>query len=195
VPQLRNTSPRGIAGLVVASAALLFSVAACGGGSETPATGSDNQNGGGGNSAFAAYTECLSKNGVTITMPSGGARVRPSGAPDGGRPSGQPRPSGSARPGGGGMPGGGGFGKPEGVDDATWQKAQAACASVMPSGRPGGGRGNGNGNGMSPAYRNCLQDNGVTLGQGAPASDDPAMQKAAEACKALAPTASAAPAS
>jgi hypothetical protein len=48
---------------------------------------------------------------------------------------------------------------------------------------------------MSPAYRNCLQDNGVTLGQGAPASDDPAMRKAAEACKALAPTASAAPAS
>ena len=197
MPQLRNTSPRGIAGLVIASAALLFSVAACGGGSETPATGTDNQNGGGGNSAFAAYTECLSKNGVTITMPSGGARVRPSGAPGGG-PSGQPRPSGSARAGGGmsggGMPGGGGFGKPEGVDDATWQKAQTACASVMPSGRPGGG-GRGNGNGMSPAYRNCLQDNGVTLGQGAPASSDPAMQKAAEACKALAPTASAAPAS
>ncbi|GAA3350070.1 hypothetical protein GCM10020358_74600 [Amorphoplanes nipponensis] len=39
MPQLRNTSPRGIAGLVVASAALLFSVAACGGGSDTPATG------------------------------------------------------------------------------------------------------------------------------------------------------------
>ena len=199
MPQLRNTSPRGIAGLVIASAALLLSVAACGGGSETPATGTDNQNGGGGNNAFAAYTECLSKNGVTITMPSGGARVRPSGAPGGGGPSGQPRPSGSARAGGGmsggGMPGGGGFGKPEGVDDATWQKAQTACASVMPSGRPGGG-GRGNGNGMSPAYRNCLQDNGVTLGQGAaPASSDPAMQKAAEACKALAPTASAAPAS
>jgi hypothetical protein len=192
VPQLRNTSPRGIAGLVVASAALLFSLAACGGGSDTPATGTDNQNGGDRSKAFAAYTECLSKNGVTITMPSGGTRIRPSDGPSGRvRPSGAPRPSGSARP-GGGFPGGG-FGKPEGVDDATWEKAQQACASVMPSGRPGGnGRGNG---GMSSAYRNCLQDNGVTLGQGGLATGDPAVQKATEACKALAPTASAAPAS
>jgi hypothetical protein len=190
VPQLRNTSPRRIAGLVVASAAMLFSVAACGGESDTPATGSDNP--GGGTNAFTAYTECLAKNGVTITVPTGGARVRPSGGP-GGNPSGMPRPSGSARPGGGGFPGGG-FGKPEGVDDATWQKAQQACASVMPSGRPGG-NGRGNGNGMSAAYRNCLQDNGVTLGQGGLATGDPAVQKAVEACKALAPTASAAPAS
>jgi hypothetical protein len=171
VPQLRTTSPRGIAGLVVASAALLFSVAACGGGSDgTPATGGDNQDGGGRNTAFAAYTECLAKNGVTITMPSGGPRVRPSGGPSG-FPSGMPRPSGSARAGGGGLPNGGipggGFGKPDGVDDATWEKAQQACASVLPSGRPGG---NGRGNGMSAAYRNCLQDNGVTLGQGAPAT-------------------------
>ncbi|MEU8234976.1 hypothetical protein AB0C12_35735 [Actinoplanes sp. NPDC048967] len=185
MPQLRITSPRGIAGLVVASAALLFSVAACGGGSDgTPATGGDNQDGGGRNTAFAAYTECLAENGVTITMPSGGPRVRPSGGP-----SGLPRPSGSARPGGGGFPGGG-FGKPAGVDDATWENARQACASVLPSGRPGG---NGRGNGMSAAYRNCLQDNGVTLGQGAPATNDPAVRKAVEACRALAPTASAAP--
>ena len=188
MPQLRITSPRGIAGLVVASAALLFSVTACGGGSDgTPATGGDNQEGGGRNTAFAAYTECLAKNGVTITMPSGGPRVRPSGGP-----SGMPRPSGSARP--GGFPGGG-FGKPDGVDDATWEKAQQACASVLPSGRPGGA-GRGNGNGVSPAYRNCLRDNGVTLGEGAaPATGDPAAKKALEACKALAPTGSAAPAS
>jgi hypothetical protein len=170
--------------LVVASAAVLF-LTACGG-SDSPATGEDDQNGGGGNNAFAAYTECLAKNGVTITMPSGGARVRPSGGP-----SGMPRPSGSARPGGGGFPGGG-FGKPADVDDATWQKAQEACASVMPSGRPGG---NGRGDGMSPAYRNCLEDNGVTPGQGGLASDDPATKKAIEACEALAPTGSAAPAS
>ncbi|MGW4947818.1 hypothetical protein ACWEOZ_40215 [Actinoplanes sp. NPDC004185] len=184
MPQLRITSPRGIAGLVVASAALLFSLAACGGGSDgAPATGGDNQGGGGRNTAFAAYTECLARNGVTITMPSGGPRVRPSGGP-----SGMPRPSGSARP-GGGFPGGG-FGKPAGVDDATWEKAQQACASVLPSGRPGG---NGRGNGMSAAYRNCLQDNGVTPGQGVPATNDPAVQKAVEACRALAPTGSAAP--
>lgn len=191
MPQLRRTSPRGLAGLV-ASAALLFSVAACGAESQTPSTGTDNPNGGDMNSAFAAYTECLAKNGVTITVPSGEARVRPSGGP-GAFPSGRPRPSGSARP-GGGFPGGGGFGKPAGVDDATWQKAQQACASVLPSGRPGG-NGRGSGAGMSPAYRNCLRDNGVTVDQGAPASGDPALAKAAEVCKALAPTASAAPAS
>jgi hypothetical protein len=186
VPQLRIRSPRGIAGLVVASAALLFSVAACGGGSDTPATGSDNPNGGGPN-GFAAYTECLAKNGVTITMPSGGARIRPSGGPSA-FPSGVPRPSGGARA-GGGFPGGG-FGKPAGVDDATWTKAQQACASVLPSGRPGG---NGRGNGLSTAYRNCLQDNGVTLGQGGLATGDPAVQKAVEACKALAPAPGASP--
>ena len=185
MPQLRTTSPRRRAGLVVASAALLF-LAACGGSSDTPATGGDEQNGGDGRTnAFAAYTECLAKNGVTITMPSGGPRVRPSGGPEG-IPSGRPRPSGSA-PGsgpGGGFPGGG-FGKPADVDDATWQKAQQACASVMPSGRPGGA---GRGNGMSPAYRNCLEENGVTLGQGTPATDDPAMKKAMEACAVLAPS-------
>ena len=189
MPQLRITSPRRITGLVVASAAVLF-MAACGGDSDTPGTGGGDQNGGDRN-AFAAYTQCLAKNGVTITMPSAGARIRPSGGP-----SGQPRPSGSARPGGGGFPGGGfpggGFGKPADVDDATWQKAQQACASVMPSGRPGG---NGRGDGLSTAYRNCLRDNGVTLGQGGPATDDPATRKAVEACKALAPTASAAPTS
>jgi hypothetical protein len=193
VSQLRNTSTRRFAGLLVAAAALLVSAAACGG-SDTPATGTGNP-GGAGSNGFAAYAECLAKNGVTITMPSGGPRVRPSGAPSGfpggGFPSGAPRPSGSGRP-GGGFPGGG-FGKPEGVDDATWQKAQQACASVLPSGRAGGnGRG---GNGMSAAYRNCLQDNGVTLGQGGLATADPAVAKAVKACQALAPTASAAPAS
>ena len=175
MPQLRNTSARGIAGLAVASAAL-FSVAACGSEPETPD---------GGGNAFSAYTRCLAENGVPVTMPSGGARGRPSAFP-----SGLPRPSGSARP-GGGFPGGS-FGRPAGVDDATWEKAQQACASVRPSGRPDG---DGRGDGMSTAYRNCLQDNGVTLGRNAPATGDPAVRKAVEACKALAPTASAAPAS
>jgi hypothetical protein len=187
VPQLRITSPRRTAGLIVASAALLF-LAACGGGSDTPATGDDNQDGGaGGRNVFTAYTACLAENGVTITMPSGGSRARPSGFP-----SGRPRPSGSARAGsevpGGGFPGGG-FGQPAGVDDATWQKAQQACASVRPSGRPGGGRGTG----MIPAYRNCLQENGVTPGQGGLATDDPATKKAIEVCQVLAPSAAPSP--
>lgn len=172
MPQLRTTSPRRIAGLVVASAALLVAAGACSGGTEAAPSGG----------GFTAYTECLKQNGVTITMPSGGARVRPSGAPDGARPSGQPRPSGSERA-------GGGFGRPAGVDDATWEKAQAACASVRPSGRPGGGNGTGRGDGggMSAAYRTCLQDHGVTLGEAPLATGDPAVQKAVETCKALAP--------
>ncbi|GLZ01926.1 hypothetical protein [Actinoplanes sp. NBRC 103695] len=163
-------------GLVLASLALLFGAAACGGGSgddPAPANG-----GGPGGEGMNAYFECLQKNGVTVAMPSGGAR-----ASRGPRPSGEPRPSGQPRQGGGGFMGG----KPEGVDDATWEKAQAACASVRPSFGPGGGNGRGDGGGMSPAYRNCLQENGVTMGQGSPAPDDGALRKAREACKALAP--------
>ena len=196
MPQLRNTSPRRIAGLVIASAALLIAAAACGSSDEASTPSDESPNGGGMNSAFTAYTDCLKQNGVTITMPSGGARVRPSGGPSGApgdgpggaMPSGQPRPSGSARAGGGGFPGGGGFTKPEGVDDATWEKAQSACASLRPSGRAGGGNGNGRGNGMNAAYRTCLQDHGVTMSNGALATSDPTVQKAVEACKALAPS-------
>ena len=195
MPHSRNTSPRRIAGLGIASVAMLFATAACGGGTDADGTG-DTDGGAGGNSAFTAYTDCLKKNGVTITMPSGAGRTRPSGGPSGAPdgpgayPSGMPRPSGSGRPGGAGFPGGGGFGKPADVDDATWEKAQSACASLRPSGRPGGRQG---GDGMSAAYRTCLGDHGVTLGQSAPATDDPAFRKAVEACRALAPTASAAP--
>jgi hypothetical protein len=171
--------------------ALLFATAACGGGTDADGTG---DTGGGANTAFTAYADCLKKNGVTITVPTGAGRNRPSGGPSGapggpgGLPSGMPWPSGSARPGGGGFPGG--FGKPADVDDATWEKAQAACTSLRPSSRPGGRQGGG---GMSAAYRTCLSDHGVTLGQSAPATADPAFRKAVEACHALAPTASAAP--
>ena len=186
--RVKPHSQRRVAALFVASAAVLFTTA-CGGSSDEPVGTGDGGNGNGGNNAFTAYVECLSKNGATMTMPSGA----PAGGP-GGPPSGMPRPSGSGGPrGGGGIPGGG-MGKPAGVDDATWQKAQQACASVLPSGRPGG-NGRGNGAGMSPAYRNCLRDNGVTVDQGAPAAGDPALAKAAEVCQVLAPTASAAPAS
>ncbi|MFG1603643.1 hypothetical protein [Actinoplanes sp. NPDC049265] len=165
-------------GLVLASLALLFGAAACGGGGDAaPPTGSE-QSGGGpggpGGTAMNAYFECLQKNGVTITRPSRGAR-----------PSGQPRPSGGPRPGGGGLMGG----KPDGVDDATWEKAQAACASVRPSFGPGGGNGRGGRGQMSPAYRNCLQEHGATFGSGASAPpDDATLRKAREACEALAPT-------
>ncbi|MEV7628552.1 hypothetical protein [Actinoplanes sp. NPDC089786] len=163
-------------GLVLASLTMLFGAAACGGGDQAPTTGG---RGGPGGEGMNAYFECLQKNGVTITRPSGDARPSRDA-----RPSGEPRPSGQPRPGGGGF-----GGKPEGVDDATWEKAQAACASVRPSFGPGsGGNGRGGRGQMSPAYRNCLQENGATLGEGSPAPDDAALTKAREACKALAPT-------
>jgi hypothetical protein len=195
VPRVRSKAPRRAAALFVASAAVLFT-AACGGGSDNSSTSgaggsTGEQNGGRNNAAFTAYVDCMKKNGVTLTLPSGGPRTRPSdGASRGPRefPSGMPRPSGSAGARGGGFPGGG-FGKPAGVDDATWQKAEAACASVRPS--FGGGR-NGGGNGMNAAYANCLKDHGVTL-NGDLATDDPAVKKAMETCKVLRPTASPTP--
>jgi hypothetical protein len=162
--------------------------AACGGGSASSGAKSDTTGGGAGNAAFTAYTDCLKKNGVTITVPSGGPRVQPSG---GVRPSGEPRPRPSGSAGERRFPGGGGFGKPAGVDDATWQKAQTACASLRPSFGAGG---NGRGNGANQAYFNCLRDHGVQMGQGQRLSSaDPATKKALDACKVLRPTASPAP--
>jgi hypothetical protein len=154
-----SKTARRAAALLVASAAVVLT-AACGGSSGSSSSGSSSGggqqpggDGGGRNNAFAAYVQCLQQNGVTITMPSGGPRERPSdgasrgpgavpsgavpsgAVPSGAVPSGQPRPDGSRGQGRGGM----GMTKPDGVDDATWQKAQTACASLQPSGRPGGG--------------------------------------------------------
>jgi hypothetical protein len=204
VPVISSTAPRRAAAVFAVSMAMLFT-AACG--SDEASTDSDTPGGNGpngGNTAFAAYISCLNENGVTITMPSGGpggggfggARpsgapdgVRPSGAPDGVRPSGQPRPSGGAGQRGGGFPGG--FSKPEGVDDAIWQKAQEACASVRPS--MGAGRGNGNGGGpggggADAAYQNCLKENGVTDTANLDTSDA-TVKKATETCAVLKPSA------
>jgi hypothetical protein len=189
---VRTTSfraPRRAAALFVASAAVLL-VAACGGNSNSSngATGTSGYgNGGNRNSEFAAYTECLQKNGVTITLPSRAPRTDASGRPEGGFPSGMPRPSGSAFPGGGrgGFPGGGGFQKPADVDQATWDKAQAACASVRPSfggNRPGG-------NGMNAAFQNCLKQHGVTATGGNLDTSDATVKKALEICRVLQPSA------
>jgi hypothetical protein len=192
VPVIKSKVARRVAACAAVAFVSVAFTAACGDKDDSStANGSTGQNGGG-NSAFAAYTACLSKNGVTITMPSGGpgGGMRQSGAPggDGARPSGQPRPSGSfgGRGNGGGFPGGDGFQKPAGVDDATWTKAQEACASVRPS--FGAGRGNGGGNGANAAYLNCLKDNGVTDTSEINESDA-TTKKAVETCKVLQPSA------
>jgi hypothetical protein len=201
---MRSKGPRRTAALIVASAAVMLA-AACGGSSSGSGGGSTNQGsgtGGGMNQALTAYVNCMKQNGVTLTLPSFAPRTGASrgaggyGGNGGTRPSGQPRPSGSFGGGRGGFPGAGGFlQKPAGVDDATWQKAKSACASTLPSQGAGGfGRGGGNG-GANTAYRNCLQQHGVTMTNGAPNTADPKVQKAIQTCKVLRPTASPTPTS
>lgn len=183
-----GVSARRAASLAVAAVAAL-SVAACGGGGGNGTPDGTATTGNGRGAAMTAYVDCLRKNGVTVTLPSGRPRIRPSGQP---YPSGtpRPRPSGSGGFGrfpGGGFPGGF-FGKPPGVDDATWQKAQSACASLRPSFGPG----NGNRFGASQAYVNCLRDHGVTPGPGMKTTD-PKTVKAMAICKILRPSASPSP--
>ncbi len=198
MPVIKSKVARRVAACAAVAFVSVAFTAACGDKDDSSsASGTTGQNGNGGNNAaFTAYTDCLAKNGVTITMPSGnpggGNGMRPSGGAfsGGARPSGQPRPSGSAGGrNGGGFPGGGGFQKPDNVDDATWQKAQEACASVRPSFGGGNGRGNG-GNGANAAYDDCLKKNGVT-DTSALNTADAATQKAIETCKVLQPTATA----
>jgi hypothetical protein len=164
-----------LAALVVVLVATAGAVAACG--SSAKGTGSAAANTPNSPNGFAAYTDCLRRNGVTL----------PSGFPRGNRPSGRPGNRPSARPSGGAR-GGFGFGDqaPPGVDQQTWQKAQQACMSLRPSSGPGGGRGN---NGAFTAYRNCLADHGVTMsrGPGQLNTTDPTVAAAVKACQALLP--------
>ncbi|WFE63751.1 hypothetical protein [Micromonospora sp. WMMD714] len=127
--------------------------------------------------------------------PSRSRSARPSGFPTA-RPSGFPtaRPSGfpTARPSGSGGPGRGFPGAerlPEGVDEATWQKAQQACASLRPTGRPGG-RGGPDGSaapggGRQTAYRTCLSGRGVDLDR--IDASDAKTKEALTACAAVSP--------
>lgn len=126
----------------------LVGLAACGTSTDTTAaasdagtsTGAPAAQGSGGepsDSAMAAYTNCLSENGVTLPerptrgggAPDGSGGTPPSGAPaapeDGGRDGG---------PGGGpGGPGGTPGEAPEGVGADTWAAAQEACAALAPA--------------------------------------------------------------
>jgi hypothetical protein len=180
--------------VVTASAALLLT-AACGGGSSS--NSSQAAGGGQGGAALTAYVDCLKQNGVTVTLPSGNPSGRPrgSGAPTDrptnfptDRPSGAPSGMASGGPGGGGRGfGGGAFQKPADVDQATWDKARTACESKLPSIGPGNG---GGGNGANTAYRNCLQQHGVTVDNGINQLNtaDPTVAAAEKTCAALRPT-------
>ena len=164
-----NTARR----LAALTAALLL--AGCGA-DDTPAPGGDGV--GGRDAGFAAYRECLAQHGVTLPTADPSRGPRPSG---GVRPSGGP--GGPGGPGGSGFPGGG-MQRPAGVDDATWQQAQQACASVQPTGRPGAS--GGPARRPDTAYRTCLSDRGIDV-RGIDTTD-PKAQAALEACKVLSPS-------
>jgi hypothetical protein len=169
---VRNRIRRG--GLALAAVTVGALVAGCG---SSPASAPAASNDSSGGDAFAAYTACLQRNGVTL--PTRGPRPSGSGSP-------RPRPSGTGRAPGGGF--GGGFlgtQAPAGVDQQAWTRAMAACASVRPSFSRGPGGGN---NSAFAAYRNCLSDHGVTLGGGGLNSSDPTVAAAMTACAPLRPT-------
>ena len=184
-------SPRTRWTLAVAAGSTALLVAAgCGsnGGSGDSGEGTGDAPGG-----ASAYLDCLREQGIDIsnTFPSG----RPSGLPSmppSAFPSGRPSAFPSGGPGGGGP---GGF-RPEGVDDATWQKAQEACGSLRPTGGPGGngpGAGGPGGNREAgAAYRNCLADRGIDL-QASPNTTDPKVAEAMQACAVLRPNATPTP--
>src|SRR5262249_37901190 len=130
----------------VGLAAIAVGVVACGSTGQPPANANAGQNG------FVAYATCLSEHGVTLPSGGPGFGGRRPGAVPSARPSGRPsRSPGAGR--GGGFGFGFGFGDqpPAGVDEATWQQAQQACASVRPSFGAGGQGGN---NSAFTAYRN-----------------------------------------
>lgn len=133
-----------------------------------------------------AYRDCLSQHGVTLpTRPrnqSGGSNASDSSGSD---QSGQGR-------GGGGGGFNGQFSLPPGVDQATFNSAQQACASLRPAGGQGGQ--GARGGAASAAYRSCLADHGVTVPStssgGPPPSidrNDPNFAAANDACRALLP--------
>ena len=110
---------------------------------------------------FTAYRDCMSKNGVTLPDFGQGGQ-RPSGAPSA-FPSGAP--AGAPGAGGPGAGGPGGFPLPAGGDQATFDKAQQACASVRP--QFGNGRGPGQIDATAlAAFKSCLSDHGVTVPDG-----------------------------
>ena len=115
-------------------------LAACGGSSSSgtsPAAASTPTSSSGGNAQ--AYFACLQQHGVTVPT------ARPTN-----------RPSGGFGGGGGGGGGGGFFGGQS--QSPQMQAAQQACASLRPSGGFGGRGGT-----QLVAFRNCMQQQGVTV--------------------------------
>lgn len=196
--------------LIPALASVLL-LGACGGSGDGTADAQASPAASSGTTDFAAYRSCLSEH--SVDLPEGGPGTtggqRPSGMPTA-RPSGLPtdRPSGAPSDLPSGGPGAGlGMRVPDGVDDATWQAAQEACASLAPA-RPNGGPGSFGGNGQSGNATNsgsptsgasqyavfwrCMSDHQVTaLASGLPDDLDTAdatVKAALDTCDVLLPT-------
>jgi hypothetical protein len=138
--------------------------------------------------ALKSYQACMKKHGVTLKLPSGSGRAPggANGAPSGGFTP----PTGNGNGAGGGFPGGGPLGKPKGVSTKTYNAAQKACASKLPS---FGARGaNGKNAQDFQAYLSCLSDHGVKVPTGGGLAglnrNDPTFQTANKTCGALLPS-------
>ena len=200
---------RGTVLMTAATAVVLLTASACGGSQSADsssstavaaspsaaASGAAAGSGPGGRPDFTAYRDCMAANGVT--MPDFGAAGGPGTPPDGAPttpPSGLP----SGGPGAGGP---GAFPLPSGVDQATFDKAQKACASQRPQfARPGGAGGFGQADPTAlAAFKSCLGDHDVTVGDGADwmrklDRTDPKVSAALKTCAPLLPQPSTAPA-
>lgn len=171
-------------------------IAGCASNSGSSPAASTSNGASGGNSAYSAYTQCLSQHGVTLPSGFGGGF--------GGRRSpgaGFSRPAGgfTARPSGGF---GGGFGGGFASADPTMAAAMRACASDRPTGGFGGGFGGGAGGTRLTAFRNCMSQQGEAIPTARPtaaasgearylgglSTADPKVAQALSVCKALIPT-------
>jgi hypothetical protein len=170
---------RSRAGILLLIAVGGLGVAACSGSSAKVSSASNGSSAPSSSSsgALQAYRDCMSQHGVTLPARNRGQSAGSSSSDASG--------SDQGGPGGGGF--GGQFSLPPGVDQATFDAAQQACASLRPTGGRGGA--------ASAAYRSCLADHGVTVPStssgGPPPSidrNDPNFAAASQACRALLPS-------
>lgn len=194
-----TTTMLGIKGLGAATGALLLlTLTACGGSASSndsstatarssAATSDPGQ--AGTQPDFAAYRDCMTQNGVTLPDRGQG------GPPAGGFPSGAPSGMPTGAPPFGGPGGQGGFTLPDGVDQATFDKAQTACASLRPNFGAGGG-GPAFDQTAVAAFKSCLGDHEVKVPDGDNwmtqlDRSDPTVKAAMETCAPLLPQPSA----
>lgn len=138
---------------------------------------------------LSGYVECIEEQGIELGddwMEGFGGGEMPSFDPEN-APSGMPSEMPTDMPAGGS----GGIAAPEGVSSEDWQAAQEACADELPfpEGFPGGQDSGAESEDPLAAYRDCLAERGVELGDDVSALDetDADIAAAMAECAALAP--------